>query len=282
MNESALHRFVESICRTARIDEANHTAFQGTFLGPSHRHPDRYQMSYIVSGQTDVVLGGRRYRVGSGHVLWLPPKSWHGSCRPDEHERFELAQTKFAVAMQPPFRFPEVMIVPMPNEWLGLFQQLLNEYHMQRPYRETTLRLLLAQLVLLMARDLAGKSRRREKTGPPHQAPSVRQAKINDAVRYLHQHYRAKVKLGDVARAVAMSTSTLSHEFRRFTGLAPINYLINYRLSQAVVMMSSAEQKLGAIAESVGFSSPYYFCRQFKKRYHLSPGKYCRRVYHAK
>lgn len=282
MNEGALHRFVESICRTARIDAANHTAYQGAFLGKNHRHPDLYQMSYVVGGHDDIILSGRRYRVGPGQLLWLPPGIWHGSRHPDEQVRFELAQAKFSVAMRPNFCFPAIMMVPMPNEWLGIFQQLLNEYHMQRPYRAMALRLLLAQLVLLMARDLGGAARRREKSVLPRQAPASRQAKINDAVRYLHEHYGAKVKLGDVARAVAMSTSTLSHEFRRFTGLAPINYLINYRLSQAVVMMSSAEQKLGTIAEEVGFTSPYYFCRQFKKRYHMSPGKYCRHVYHAR
>lgn len=282
MNESALHRFVESIGRTARIDGANHTAFVGTFLGLSHLHSDLYQMSYVVSGQTDVIIAGRRYRVGDGNLLWLPPNTFHGSCRPNEHERLDLAQAKFAVSLRPPFRFPAVMIVSSPNEWLNLFQQLINEYHMQRPYRATTLRLLLAQLVLLMARDLAETVRRRTKVSKPNRSLSVRQAKINDVVRYLHQHYRAKVKLGDVARIAAMSTSTLSHEFRRYTGLSPINYLINYRLSQAVVIMNSSEQKLVAIAEAVGFSSPYYFCRQFKKRYHFSPGQYRRRVYLAK
>lgn len=89
------------------------------------------------------------------------------------------------------------------------------------------IRLLLAQLVLLMARDLTGNVRRRTKASQPDRSPSVQQARINAAVRYLYQHYRDQVKLADVARSVAMSVSALSHEFRRLTGLSPINYLIN-------------------------------------------------------
>ncbi|MCX6992682.1 MAG: AraC family transcriptional regulator [Kiritimatiellaeota bacterium] len=281
MDEFALQRFLKAIYRSARIEGPNHTALTGSFLGKSHQHPDLYQMSYIVNGRTDVIVAGRRYRVGDGHVLWLPPKTWHGSCRPDECERLDLAQTKFAVSMCPPFRFPVVMIVQTPNEWLNIFQQLINEYHMQRPYREMTMRLLFAQLVLLMARDLTGNVRRRTRANQPDRSPSVQQARINAAVRYLHQHYRDHVKLADVARVVAMSVSALSHEFRRLTGLSPINYLINYRLSQAVVLMGNTAMKVGAIAEASGFASPYYFCRQFKKRYHVSPGQYYRRVYPA-
>ena len=49
-----------------------------------------------------------------------------------------------------------------------------------------------------------------------------------------------------------------------------------------VVLMGNAAMKVGAIAEASGFASPYYFCRQFKRRYHVSPGQYYRRIYHAK
>jgi len=276
MNELALQRFLKAIYCSARIEGPNHTVLTGSFLGKSHQHPDLYQMSYIVNGQTDITIAGHRYRVGNGHMLWLPPKTRHASCRPDEHERFDLAQAKFTVSVRPPFRFPVVMIIQTPNEWLNLFQQLINEYHMQRPYRETTIRLLFAQLVLLMARDLTRNVRRRTKSSQPDRAMSVQQARINAAVCYLHQHYRDHVKLADVARVAAMSVSSLSHEFRRLTGLSPINYLINYRLSQATVLMGNTAMKVGTIAEASGFASPYYFCRQFKKRYSLSPGQYCR------
>jgi AraC-like DNA-binding protein len=132
-----------------------------------------------------------------------------------------------------------------------------------------------------MARDMAGNVRRRTKSSQLNRSASIQQARINAAVCYLHQHYRGHVKLTDVARAAAMSASALSHEFRRLTGLSPINYLINYRLSQAVALMGNTEMKVGAIAEAAGFASPYYFCRQFKKRYHASPVQYYRRVYSA-
>ena len=80
------------------------------------------------------IKGLRFSRMADGHMLWLPPKTWYGSCHPNECERFDLAQAKFTVSMCPPFRFPVVMIIRTPNEWLNLFQQLVNEYHMQRPF----------------------------------------------------------------------------------------------------------------------------------------------------
>lgn len=281
MNKTSLDRFIEAIVRSTQINIANHVTYLGTFLGTPHCHPDLYQMSYIVRGRADVVLAGRRYQAGDCHLLWLPPNTRHGSHRPDERKWFELAQAKFSVAIKPVFRFPLVIAIRTPNEWLNLFQQIINEYHSQRPYRETSLRLLLTQLVLLMAGNLTASGRRPGKSSRSVSAASLQQAKINNAVHYLHQHYRERISLKDMAKSAAMSISALSHEFRRFTGLSPVNYLINYRLSQAVAMMGDPRLKISAVAEAVGFASPYYFCRQFKKRYHFPPREYYRRIYHA-
>lgn len=279
MNNTGLNRFIYSIVHSARIEIANQLTYVGTFLSEQHRHPDLYQMSYIVNGRADVVLAGRRYQAGAGHLLWLPPNTRHGSYWPDERERFELAQAKFSVSARPAFRFPVVMAIRTPNEWLNLFRQIINEYHRQRSYRETALGLLLAQLVLLMAGNMTGGGRRQSGISATE---SIRQAKINNVVRYLHQHYRERVSLKDAAKSAAMSVSALSHDFRRFTGLAPIDYLINYRLSQAVAMMGDPRLKISAVAEAVGFASPYYFCRQFKKRYRFPPRAYYRRIYRAR
>lgn len=277
-----IERFLRAIVAGAHFDIVNHTEYVGTFLGKAHNHPELYQMSYVVRGGCDVLVGGRRCRVGPERVLWIPPNTFHQSCRPDERERFELAQTKFFVPFRPVFRFPAMMVVQAPHEWLTLFQQMLNEYHSQRFYRATALRLLFAQLVLLMAGDLAGPARRRTRSSRSDAAVSLRRAKINQAIAYLHKNYRAPVCLKEIAAHVGMSVSALSHEFRLVTGLAPISYLINYRLSQALALLGDPRLKISSVAEAVGFESPYYFCRQFKKRYHSAPRAYFRKIHCAR
>ncbi len=239
-------------------------------------------MSYVISGRCDVVIDGQRCRVCPGRVIWIPPNTLHYSCRPDERERFELAQTKFYLSRKPRFQFPVMMMVQAPQQWLTLFQQMLNEYYSQRYCRETALRLLLAQLVLLMAEEMASGYRRGIISRTYDRAKTLRRTKINQAISYLHNHYGESLGLKDIAAHVGMSVSALSHEFRLVTGLAPINYLINYRLSQAAVLLGDPRLKISAVADAVGFNCPYYFCRQFKKRYRASPRAYYRKISHAR
>jgi len=61
-----------------------------------------------------------------------------------------------------------------------------------------------------------------------------------------------------------------------------MRYLINYRLAQAAAQIGRSGEKISAIAAEAGFSSLYYFSRQFKRRYGMSPTVYGRQIYHAK
>ncbi len=277
-----IDNIVRVIVGSARFDVVNHTIYVGTLFGKGHSHPEHYQMSYVISGRSDVVIGGQRCHVCPGRVVWIPPETLHYSCRPEARERFELAQTKFYISPEPRFQFPVMMTVQAPQQWLTLFQQMLNEYHSQRYCREIALRLLLAQLVLLMAEGMANGYRRGIISKSSDRARTQRRAKINQAISYLHNHYGESLGLKDIAAHVGMSVSALSHEFRLVTGLAPINYLINYRLSQAAVLLGDHRLKISAVADAVGFNSPYYFCRQFKKRYYASPRAYYRKIFLAR
>ena len=56
--------------------------------------------------------------------------------------------------------------------------------------------------------------------------------------------------------------------------VTPVNYLISYRLKVAAAKLSDTEKKINTISTECGFNSIDYFCRVFKKQYHISPGKY--------
>ena len=52
------------------------------------------------------------------------------------------------------------------------------------------------------------------------------------------------------------------------------NYLINYRLKEAVILLLNTEKQIHVISNETGFNNVDYFCRIFKKRYHLTPSEY--------
>ena len=215
-------------------------------------------------------------------MLCLPPGTWHGTQDPDQGDKIELAEIKFFFARCRRLGLPILVTLREPEDWLCLFEQLLDEYHLARPQREMTMRLLLAQLLVTIARNAA------RKTGPatisPRQRAAIedRRARIQSAILFLRRHYQERVSLAEAARSVSMSISSFSHGFQRAAGISPMRYLINYRLAQAAAQIGRGGEKIGAIAAAAGFSSLYYFSRQFRRRYGQSPTAYGRQIYHVK
>jgi AraC family transcriptional regulator of arabinose operon len=50
--------------------------------------------------------------------------------------------------------------------------------------------------------------------------------------------------------------------------------VIRLRLNQAARLLEHTVDDIGAIAREVGFSSPYYFSRQFRRHFGMSPRQY--------
>ncbi len=85
---------------------------------------------------------------------------------------------------------------------------------------------------------------------------------------------RAEHSVESLAREVALSPSRLSHLFKEQVGDSLVNTLLVLRLRQAARLLEFTDRPVGAIAEDVGFSSSFYFARQFRRRYGASPREY--------
>jgi AraC family transcriptional regulator, arabinose operon regulatory protein len=77
-----------------------------------------------------------------------------------------------------------------------------------------------------------------------------------------------------LAREVAISPSRLSHLFKQETGEPVMGAVIRLRLDQAARLLEHTVDDIGAIAREVGFGSPYYFSRRFRRHFGMSPRQY--------
>ncbi len=77
-----------------------------------------------------------------------------------------------------------------------------------------------------------------------------------------------------MARAAKCSESTLSRKFKSCTGYAPLEYLIILRLKKGAMLLANTDMSVTEAAEQSGFTDCTYFCRQFKRLFGCSPGKY--------
>jgi len=275
----SVKQFIEVIVRAAAIKVATHNDYIGSFLGKGHRHDDLYQVSYVLNGQTRVLLGNHCYSASAGDLLLIPPGKRHASVSGDEKKRFNLLQIKFSLPHSPPLPLPAYIRLGHPAEIVAGFHSIVSEFHMRRPQRETMMRLDLARLIILI-------QRRQSLKGGGYRVPlpinhfHMEQC-VEKAIRYIQYNYLRPLPLAAMAGAGGCGVSTFAHAFKRHTGISPVSYLINYRLSKALNLMANTEKKLEDIASETGFSSVYYFSRLFQRRYHQSPRRYARLIYNS-
>ncbi|KOS59839.1 helix-turn-helix domain-containing protein [Lysinibacillus agricola] len=101
---------------------------------------------------------------------------------------------------------------------------------------------------------------------------------IEEAIAYIHRHYMNPLTLDELAELHAMSPKRFSYFFHKYTGLRPIDYLINYRMERASDLLKVSNFPIHDIAISVGYANPLYFSRVFKKKFGVSPSAYIHKL----
>ncbi len=98
---------------------------------------------------------------------------------------------------------------------------------------------------------------------------------------YLREHLPARLTLENIARAMKMSVSALSHGYKRQTGKAVMAAAMEMRLDTAKPLLLQG-QRLKTIAATLGFSDAFHLSKQFKRQVGMSPREFVGRgVRHA-
>ena len=100
------------------------------------------------------------------------------------------------------------------------------------------------------------------------------QKRVQLMMQYIHENYNHELSLDEIASHIGISKSTALNLFQRFLHTTPVSYLIGYRLQAASWLLKNTNKKVKTIAYESGFRNVDYFCRLFKKRYHLTPSDY--------
>ena len=94
---------------------------------------------------------------------------------------------------------------------------------------------------------------------------------MQNALRYIHEHYQEPIKLSEVANEIHLNKSYLSQLFQKTMGVSYSEYLENLRIQAAKRFLKTTNLTAAEIAEMVGFSSQNYFTKVFKAAVGVSP-----------
>lgn len=96
---------------------------------------------------------------------------------------------------------------------------------------------------------------------------------IKEVVAYIHSSYHKNITLKSLSDYSGKKPDKLSYLFYQYMGIRPINYLIKYRLEQAIELLKEDDYTVQEVAALVGYSDPLYFSRIFKKHVGYSPSQ---------
>lgn len=89
--------------------------------------------------------------------------------------------------------------------------------------------------------------------------------KVVEVLRYIEDHYAARLTLKSVAHKFGYSETYFSALFNRFVGMHFKDYLNRLRVSRAAVQLKSGDRKVSDVALSCGFESLNTYYRALKK-----------------
>ncbi|WP_270341125.1 MULTISPECIES: AraC family transcriptional regulator [Bacillus] len=152
------------------------------------------------------------------------------------------------------------------KNFLFYLQQLVEEVESHQEDYDLIIQNILEILLLKMMRK---KSFNVEKTSTQ---------KINKDIEfiknYIKQHFHENISLDTLAQISHINKYYLSHSFRKFVGVSPIEYLIQTRIRESKILLETTNYSISNISTITGFSSQSFFAQSFKRETNLSPSQY--------
>jgi signal transduction histidine kinase/CheY-like chemotaxis protein len=79
-----------------------------------------------------------------------------------------------------------------------------------------------------------------------------------------------------LSELLGLSRGHLHRKIKGLTGTSPVDFLRNFRLNKATLLIRQNQLTISEIAYQTGFSSPAYFSKCFKTVYDVTPSEYMR------
>jgi AraC-like DNA-binding protein len=110
--------------------------------------------------------------------------------------------------------------------------------------------------------------------GFSHKLNYTHSERINIVYKYIQEHYREKITLGDISAKVNMTEEYFSRFFSKMMKKSFFEFLNEYKVNCACKLLIESDKQVSEICYASGFESIPFFYRQFKKFKKVQPKNY--------
>jgi AraC-like DNA-binding protein len=205
-----------------------------------------------------IALGNGEYRIGAADRP-IDARMMAGHCS------FGSPDAALLVSL-----LPQLVHVRGERRLATLVEFVREESREQRPAREVVLSRLLEVLLIEALRSTAATS------APPGLLRGLADSRLAAAIRAMHERPAHAWTVVELAKEAALSRSTFFERFRSAVGVAPIDYLLTWRMALAKDLLLRNESRIAEIAQRVGYSSASTFSVAFTRHVGRPPSQYAR------
>lgn len=165
---------------------------------------------------------------------------------------------------------PALIHVRGPGRLSALVELVADEARADRPGRELILARLVEVLLVESLRSAPGEGT------PPGLLRGLADARLAAAMRGMHGEPSRAWTVEELARTAALSRSAFFDRFTRAVGMAPMEYLLAWRMALAKTLLRARDLALDEVAQRVGYGSASTFSTAFSRYVGQPPGRYAR------
>jgi AraC-like DNA-binding protein len=166
---------------------------------------------------------------------------------------------------------PQLVHVRGERRLATLVELVREESREWRPAREIILARLLEVLLIEALRSTAGTA------ASPSLVRGLADERLAIAIRRMHESPAKAWTVAQLAKEAALSRSAFFERFSRAVGVAPMEYLLGWRMALAKDLLRHKEVTVAEVAEHVGYRSASTFSVAFTRHVGLPPTHYARK-----
>jgi len=276
-----------------RRDYANVRGYRAYWPEAGLQEWENHRLIYTMGGWIDFQIGNYVISGGRDFCLVVPPGTPIGRTYPPEPHPATVRACNLLTVMSHP-RAVQCFITHSQagdahNQFrenylfkdlrlAQLFHFLMEEINEAGEYHERVGADLLSAFWQILARENA--AGHYINPGPVGRPLEGQNEERNDAdfktelLHYLQKHLNQPLNVDRVARAMFLSRAQFARRMRQETGKSFVEFLNDYRMEEAKVLLRDSDWTIRVIAGFLGFQSSTYFQTVFRRSYGLSPSQY--------
>lgn len=248
-----------------------------------HKHTGILELLYIASGEGRYSVGNRAYAVRAGDLVVCNADVIHGEAPFQDHtiQTYCCALAGVQIEGLPGstlLHTSHCPVIPLHGSAaeIGRITPVLYALHSAALDENRTVCQRLGTSVLLLTIHAIEEQDSSSKSGLEQKKEDL----VRQITAYLDHHYTETVSLEEISESLHISQSHLSHLFKRETGVAPMQYIIQRRIGEAQSLLMETKLPIHTIEEILGFGSSCHFTAMFKKYVGIAPREY-RKHFHS-